>query len=107
MDELAQQSVVANDGRVGADVRRTWGIARQAGEIGETADVVDDALVAEDLRHGHRVAGAVRLDELGDRCKDQLVITAIEVFALDEVGNPIPGAGIEHQAAKDGLLGLH
>jgi hypothetical protein len=58
------------------------------------------------LADGHGVWRLVALDERGDSREYQAVVGAIEIVCSDDVGNLIPSALIEHEAAEQRLLGL-
>ena len=38
--------------------------------------------------------------------EDQLVVAPVEIFGTQAIGDGIPGAVVEQQAAQDGLLGF-
>jgi hypothetical protein len=42
--------------------------------------------------------------ERADRLEDQPMVGTVEVLLVDRVGDLVPGARIEQQAAEDGLL---
>ena len=48
--------------------------------------------------------GSPRAGELGDGFEDQLMIAAIEVVGDQAIGDRVPGAVVEHQAAEHRLL---
>ena len=58
------------------------------------------------LGDGHRIAAAALLGHGADGLEDQAVIVTMEVVRRDDVGNGIPGCGVQHEAAEYGLFGL-
>jgi hypothetical protein len=52
------------------------------------------------------VGRLIALDERRHGAEDQAVVGAIEVFGRDDVGDLVPRALIEHQAAEQRLLGF-
>jgi hypothetical protein len=58
------------------------------------------------LADGDGVGRLVALDERSDGGEDQAMVGAIEIVTADYVGNLIPGALVEHEAAEHRLLGF-
>ena len=105
-DQLPQQRTLADDVRVGADVRRGRRVAREARQIGEPAGFLGFALGGEVLGQRDGVARFAARRELGDGREDLLVVAPVEVLGAEPVGDRIPGAVVEQQSAEHGLLGL-
>ena len=88
------------------------GIGRTRSFIGERRQVFEPAgsleipSLVEEFGNRNDVAGTTRLDEVGDSGEYQSVVLAVQVFGRDNVGDLVPGVGIEHQAADQGLFGL-
>ena len=105
-DELPQDRALADDLGIGADVGRGRRVARDRAEVGEPADLLEPALALEVLGDRDGVAGPADLHDLDDRLEDEPVVAAVEVRGHDDVGDRVPGVGIEHQPAEHGLLRL-
>jgi hypothetical protein len=58
-------------------------------------------------RQGYRIAGLTALDQDRNGLENQSMIVAVKIFRDDAIGDLIPGGGIQHQAAKHGLLRLN
>ena len=106
LDELAQHRVVADDARVGADVGRARRVLDEAREIRQAARRLELPEALQVLADGDGVGRLVALDERGDGREDQAMVGAIEIVGGDDVGDLVPGALIEHEAAEQRLLGF-
>ena len=58
------------------------------------------------LGDGDRVGRLIAADELRDRAEDQPMVGPVEVLAVDDVRDLVPGALVQHQPAEQRLLGL-
>ena len=105
-DQVPEQRPLADDVRVGADVGGGGRLAREARQVGEPAGVFGLALRGEVLGQRDRVGRFAAPGQFGDRREDLLVVAAVEVLRGQAVGDRVPGAVVEQQAAQHGLLGL-
>ena len=58
------------------------------------------------LEHRHHVGRPAGLDQARDVAEDAPVVVAVEIALGDLVGDAVPGAVVEHQAAEQRLFGL-
>ncbi|MCY1413274.1 hypothetical protein D9M71_287020 [compost metagenome] len=105
-DQLPQRGALADDVRVGLDVRHRRRVLRQLGEIGQAADLRQLAFLVQLLGQGDHVERLVALGELVDRPEDQSVVVAVEVAVGYRIQHPLPGVVVQHQAAQHRLLGF-
>src|SRR5690606_9481652 len=105
-DQLAQGGALVNDLSVGLDVGHRGRVLRQFAEIGATAHLRQMPFLVQLLGQGHHVERRIALGQGEDGTEDQPVVMAIEVAIGNLIEHPCPGAGIQHQAAEHGLLGL-
>jgi hypothetical protein len=99
-DELAQHRVLAHDLRVGAHIGGARRLLDEARDVVETARGGELTEALEMLTDRYRVGRLAAFDERADYLEDQAVIGAIEVVDVDGVGDLIPGALVEHEAAE-------
>ena len=105
-DQLPQQRALADDVGVGADVFGRGRVARESREVRETAGLVGQARARQALGQRDRIARLALLRKVEDRGEDQLVIAPVEVFGTQAVGDGVPGAVVEQQAAEHRLFGF-
>ena len=105
-DQLPQQRALANDVGIGTDVFGRGRVARQAREVGKAAGLVGEPRACEALGERDGVARLAFLRKVEDRLEDQLVITPVEILGAQPVGDGVPRAVVEQQAAEHGLFGF-
>ena len=105
-DQIAKHRALADDLRVGDDVRRAGGVPGELGKVGEAARGFELAVPVEPLRHGDRVAGPSLVAQARDRVEHGTMVVAVELPPGEDVGDPVPGAVVDEDAAEDRLLGL-
>ncbi len=106
LDELAQRGALANDVGIGLDVAGRGSIARQLGEGRQPADRLELVTTFQQLGQRHHIQRAAAADQLRHCVVDETMLIAIEVVGHQPLGDRIPGAVVQHQAAKHRLLGL-
>ncbi len=106
LDQAAQHRVFAHDVGIGLDVDRGRGVVGQDTEIGQPAGRVEFATRTEPFRDRHHVVGLVSLGQRGDGTENQAMIMAVKVLLVDDVGDFIPRAVVQHQATDDRLFCL-
>ncbi len=72
-NQLAQDAAGANDGGIGGDVGRAWGIPGQHPEIGQTAHAFQIALPLQPLGNGDHITGLDGFGEMSQGTEDQPV----------------------------------
>ncbi len=105
-DQLPQQRALAHDVGIRADVVGRGRVARKAREIREPAGFFFLALADQVLGERDGVARLTPRGKLGDGLENDLVVATVEVVGQQAVGDGVPGAVVEQQAAEHGLLGL-
>ncbi len=106
LDEPPEHRTLANDARVGADVRGARRVLDEASEIREPAGRFELTVALELLAYRDRIGRLIALDEIRDRAEDQPVVGAVEVFDAQNVCDLVPRALVEHEPAQQRLLGL-
>ena len=105
-DHLPQHRGLAHDLGVSLDVGRTRGLIDQRAEIGEPAGRLQLLGALQGLGQGDHVEWLIGLRELRNRAKHQAMLAPIEVALHHHVGDPIPGAVIQHETAEQRLFGV-
>ena len=105
-DQLAQCGALANDLRVGLDVRHRRRVLRQLTEIGQAADLRQVPFLVQLLGQGDHVERRVALGQGEDGTEDEAMIVAIEIAIGYLIEHALPGIVVQHQAAKHRLLCL-
>ena len=105
-DQLAKHRALADDLRVRDDVRGAGGVPGELGEVGEAAHGFELAIPVEPLRHGDGIARPPFVAQARDRVEHGTMVVAVEVLAGQDVGDPIPRAVVDENAAQDRLFGL-
>src|SRR5690606_25234212 len=106
-DQLTHGGPLADDLRIGADIRCRGRVLGQLAQIGEPADLVDESFPVEFFGDGHHIDRLVTRGEAYQPTEDEPMIMAIEVRVADQLRYPFPCGVIQHHPAEDRLLGFN
>src|SRR5690606_26236631 len=105
-DQLTQGGTLADDGRIGADIRSRGTTHRQLTEVRKATDLIRKAFAVKILSQSHNTKWLVARSQPDHRAKDQAMIMPIEVSLADQLRNPLPCAVLQHNAAQHRLFRL-
>jgi hypothetical protein len=104
--QLAQDRPLAHDLGIALDVGRRRRVVGDLPEVGHAAGLLGLRGLFQGLEHRHHVGRATGLDQARDVAEDAAVVVTVEIRLGNLVGDAIPGAVVEHQAAEQRLFGL-
>ncbi len=105
-DQLPQGGPLADDARVGLDVRHRRRVLRQLGEVSKATHLGQLPFAFELLGERHHIDRLVGFGEFVDGAEDQAMVMAVEVTIGHGVGDALPGVVVEHQATQHRLFGF-
>ena len=105
-DQLAQQGLLADDGRVGPELRGNGGLLHEGGQHRLPADLLEDPRPPELLRDGQGIGGLAPLEPAEHGAKDLPVTLLVEVLGLDELDRPREDRGLDENTAEHRPLRL-
>ena len=107
MYQATQLCALADDVSIGTDIGSTGCFTSKRCQIGKAAARFQLVITFQLFSQRHRIQRLVIRGKIGDRFKDQLMITTEEVFGGQTIRHSIPAAVIQHQPAEHGLLGFN
>ena len=105
-DEPSQRGAVAHDFGIGADVRRARRARHELSQVAVAAGILQERLVGQRFGQRERVQLLVGVGQLAHGVEDDAVAGPVEVLGGHFVRDLEPRLFVQHQAAKQRLLGV-